>query len=379
MRPEPDYPAYKTARPPGTARWLSAMALLVLFCGGAGALLPSAQGKSSLVANSILVALLLAGTGWLVRLLYYRVSMHNAALYYQLVEYEQQQWWAQHRQPFWLKEVVLLGPAGTRPIDWLRVLNREQRPPEEKKEEGGSALRLPQILATDAVTREKRLAELLVIAWQKQRTEQKLSPPLRCYWQGTDITWQAFREKMSMAFPEIALPARPEPWHGEATLTEIARDLAEAKPEDTILIAGCQVIAAQQGIARPAGESAVLWLAGRNGPVQLTRGETFSPEQGDVLLTVLARSLEQSELKDPPEACTLFSLPGTEALASSGWDVSQHLQDVNWGDIGDMDALIVLSLAAIYASHHQQPCGWIARAPMNTLATGIVKPDGQHQ
>lgn len=44
-----------------------------------------------------------------------------------------------------------------------------------------------------------------------------------------------------------------------------------------------------------------------------------------------------------------------------------------------MDALIVLSLAAIYAAHHQQPCGWIARDPMNTLATGIVKPDGQRQ
>lgn len=41
-----------------------------------------------------------------------------------------------------------------------------------------------------------------------------------------------------------------------------------------------------------------------------------------------------------------------------------------------MEALIVLSLAAISAAHYQQPCGWIARDPMNTLAMGIVKPDG---
>ena len=75
MRPVPDYPKYKTARPPGTARWLSATALLVLFGGGAGGLLPSAEGKSSLVAAVILVALLLSGTGWLARLLYYRASM----------------------------------------------------------------------------------------------------------------------------------------------------------------------------------------------------------------------------------------------------------------------------------------------------------------
>ena len=379
MRPVPDYPAYKTARPPGVARWLAATALLVLLSGGAGGLLPSAQGQSALVAAGILVALLLAGTGWLMRLLYYRASMHNAAFYYQLVAYEQRQWWAAHRQPLWLKEGLLLGPAGTRSVDWLRVLNREQRPPEEKKEGGGIALRLPQISVMDPTVREKRLAELLVIEWQKQRSEKQLTPPLRCYWQGTDITWQAFRAQMTIAFPKIVLPARPEPWQGEASLAEIARDLAAARPDDTILIAGCQVVATRPGTARPAGESAALWLAGRSGPVQLTRGETFSPEKGDMLLTVFARALEQSELKDPPDACALFSRPDIETLASSGWDVSQHLQDANWGDIGDMDALIVLSLAAIYAAHHQQPCGWIARDPMNTLATGIVKPDGQRQ
>lgn len=322
---------------------------------------------------------MLAGTGWLVRLLYYRTSMHNAAFYYQLVAYEQQQWWAQHRQSFWLKEVLLLGPAGTRSVDWLRVLNREQRPPEEKKEGGSGALRLPQISAIDPSAREKWLAEMLVIEWQKQRSEIKLTSPLRCYWQGADITWQAFRAQMALTFPEIALPARPEPWQGEASLAEIASDLAEAKPEDTMLIAGCLVVAAQPGTALPAGESAVLWLAGRNGPVQLTRGETFSPAKGDILPTVFARALEQSEIKDPPEACMLFSQPDIKALASGGWDVSQHLQDANWGDIGDMDALIVLSLAAIYAEHHQQPCGWIARDPMNPLATGIIKPDGQRQ
>jgi hypothetical protein len=117
------------------------------------------------VAVGILAALLLAGAGWLVRLLYYRASVHNAAFYYQLVAYEQQQWWAAHRQPLWLKEGLLLGPAGTRSVDWLRVLNREQRPPEEKKR--GRR-------CTETVTnfgwipaREKRLAELLVMEWQK--------------------------------------------------------------------------------------------------------------------------------------------------------------------------------------------------------------------
>lgn len=367
------------ARPPGAARWLSATALLVLLSGAAGGLLPSAQGKSTLVAAGILVALLLSGTGWLVRLLYYRVSVHNATFYCQLVAYEQRQWWVQHRQPLWLKEVVLLGPAGRRSTDWLRVLNREQRPPGEQKEGNSRVLRLPQISAPDTRAREKRLAELLVIEWQKQRSETALTSPQRCYWQGTDSTWQVFHAQMANTFPEIALPSRPESWNGEASLAEIARELAEAKSEATILVAGCQVVVAQPGTPLPAGESAVLWLAGCDGSVQLARGEAFSPEQGDTLFGVSSRALEQSELKEPPEACLLFSQAGLEVLASSGWDINQHQQDVNWGNIGSMEALIVISLAAIYAMSHQQPCGWIARDPKHTLAIGIVKPDGQPQ
>ncbi|CAI2455924.1 hypothetical protein [Serratia liquefaciens] len=379
MRPLPDYPGYKTARPPIAARWLSAAALLVLLGGGISALLPTAQGRTSPIAVVILLSLILAGTGWLIRLLYYRVSMHNAAFYHQQVAYEQQRWWAQHRQTFALKEVVLLGPAGGRSTDWLRLLKREHRQPEEKKEGGGRALRLPQISATDAAGREKRLAELLVTEWQKQRSDKTFTSPLRCYWQGTDAGWQAFSAQIAAIFPACSLPSRPEPWQGETSLAAIASGLAVAKTDDVMLIAGCRSVVASPGTLLPAGEAAALWLVGQDGPVKLARGEVFSAEAGDALPAVCARALVQNELNTPPEACPMFTQPDLDGLAHSGWDVSRHQQDANWGDIGDMAALAVISLAAIYAAHQQQPCGWIARDPMNTLALGIVKPDGQRQ
>jgi hypothetical protein len=379
VRPVPDYPGYKTARPPLAARWLSAAALLVLLGGGISALLPSAQGRTSPIAVGILLSLVLAGTGWLIRLLYYRVSVHNTAFYHQQVAYEQQRWWAQHRQTFALKEVVLLGPAGGRSSDWLRLLKREHRQPEEKKEGAGRALRLPQISATNAAGREKRLAELLVIEWQKQRSDKTFTSPLCCYWQGTDAGWQAFSAQMAAIFPACSLPPRPEPWQGETSLAAIASGLAAAKTDDVMLIAGCRSVVASPGTPLPAGEAAVLWLAGQDGPVQLARGEVFSAEAGDALPAVCARALVQSELSAPPEACPIFALPELDGLAHSGWDVSRHQQDANWGDIGDMAALTLISLAAICAAHQQQPCGWIARDPMNTLALGIVKPDGQRQ
>lgn len=378
MRPFPDYPDYKTARPPRTARWLLSMGVVGGFSGGV-MLLPLAEGKSALIAAGMLIALILTSSGWLVQWLYYRVSVHNATFYYQQVAYEQQQWWIKHRQSFWLKEVVLLGPAGKSSIDWLRVLGKEQSPPEERREDGGYALRLPQISATDVSVREKRLAELLVIEWQNQCTEKTPVSLRRCYWQGTDSAWQAFRAQIHHTFPDMALPLRPEPWRGEVSLAEIADGFPAFKPQDTILIAGCQAVAVQRDTNLPAGESAVLCLVGQNGSVQLTRGETFSAENGESLLAVCTRALEQSELEVPPEACLLFSRSEFKTLENSGWDIHQYQMDVHWGNVGEMDALIVLALAAIYARYYQQPCGWIACDPGSTFAIGIVKPDGQRQ
>lgn len=308
MRPVPEYPPYGDARPPGTARWLSASALLVLLSGGVSALLASSEGKSALAATGILLALVLAGTGWLIRLLYYRMSVHNAKFYDQLVAYEQQQWWAEHRQPIGLQEGLLLGPMGKTTTDWLRVLSRHQRPPEEENEGGGRALRAPYLSVSEAIAREKRLAELLVMEWQRQRSERTLTPPLRCYWQGTELAWQAFRAQMTLTVAQMTLPSRPDAWRGEASLAEIAHALAEADPHDTVLIAGCQVVVAQTGAVQPAGESAVLWLAGRDGPVHLTRGGNILRRKrgGPDCCSRSCAGAERTE-RPPGSLCAVFS------------------------------------------------------------------------
>lgn len=138
------------------------------------------------------------------------------------------------------------------------------------------------------------------------------------------------------------------------------------------------------GGCRPAGGRAtrrrvcgtVARRTGRSGAPD--RGETYCAEKGEALTAVAARVLEQNELSGPGSLCAVFQ-PGLEALAHSGWDINLYRRDACWGDIGEMEGLTVLSLAAIYAAHYQQPCGWLARDPLNTLAIGIVKPDGQRQ
>ncbi len=193
-------------------RWLSARPCW--SCLAAGSRFTASSEGKRLAATGILLALVLAGTGWLIRLLYYRMSVHNAKFYDQLVAYEQQQWWAEHRQPIGLQEGLLLGPMGKTTTDWLRVLSRHQRPPEEENEGGGRAASAI-LSVSEAIAREKRLAELLVMEWQRQRSERTLTPPLRCYWQERSSR-QAFRAQMTLTVAQMTLPSRPyAAWGGQ--------------------------------------------------------------------------------------------------------------------------------------------------------------------
>lgn len=110
---------------------------------------------------------------------------------------------------------------------------------------------------------------------------------------------------MTLTVAQMTLPSRPYAWRGEASLAEIAHTLAEADPDDTVLIAGCQVVVARTGAVQPAGESAVLWLAGRDGPVHLTRGNLLRRKRGGP--DCCSRSCAGAERTErPPEACALF-------------------------------------------------------------------------
>ena len=375
MRPEPADPPYRAARPPSSKRWLSVFALLVLAAGSGMALLSPAGEGGARSAMGIAAAAGVAGLLWLIRLLYYRLSVHNAHLYARLVDAQQQAWWAQHQQCFAISDVVLLGPAGSDIAHWQRLLRREHRLPEVKNEAGGPALRIPRTLASPADEREARLAKMLVLQWQTQRDGAPLPPLHRCCWQGSLPAWQAFCDQMRLAFPGVTLPDEPEAWRGEESLAAFA-DAARALPDGSmILVAGCRSVAASPASVLPAGEATVLMTVGREGPVSLTRGEFYDADGQATFADVCLRAVQQSGLECAPEPCMLFSQPALPAPA--GWNLTLHEQDLNWGNPGDMEMLIVLALAALCARQDSQPCGWIAKDPLHTLALGIVKPYGQ--
>lgn len=350
---------------------------MVLLGGGSMALLHPAGWGAGRVVWGMAGAVILTGALWLVRQLYYRVSVHNGRHYEQLVEQQRRDWWEQHQRHFSLSEVVLIGPVGAEIGHWLRLLRREHRPPEVRVEASGKALRTVRTMQGSSDEREVQLAKTLALQWKVQRVKTALPLLKQCYWQGSLLSWQAFREQMHTAFPNAVLPDEPIQWRGEESLSALATATRTLPADSAILVAGCESMSASFTAVHPAGESAALWLVGNDGPVCLARGEVYDVDKHESLTEVGERAALQSELDSAPETCVLFSQPELPDLAQSGWNVVHHIQDLNWGNPGDMEMLITLSLAAISAKQNQEPCGWIAKDPLHTLALGIVKPYGE--
>jgi len=242
------------------------------------------------------------------------------------------------------------------------------------KEAGGKVLRLLRSFTADSAEREKQLAQMLVLQWREQRQDELNITPLRCYWLGTLASWQFFSAQMAVSFPQIVLPEHPLPWKGQASLSAIIDELNQSSAEPVFLCAGCRSLAASHASALPAGEAAVLWLLGKTGKVQFSRGEFFDDDEN--IVSVAQRALEQSELTQPPEASFLFAQPHIPELSETGWNVTQYVQDFNWGALGELEPMVVQTLAAFFVEHQASPCGWVAGDPHHTLALGIIKPYG---
>lgn len=371
MRSMPVYPHYHVSRAPSAKRWLAAGALLVPLSAG---LMLLVHKDAVTVITGMTFSLLLVVMLWLTRLLYYRFAHHNAHFYNVLVEQQHQQWWLHHCQSLAFMDIVLIGPSGSETDDWLRVLNNAHVLPVMRKERGGDALRVSMAMSESVNNREQQLAAMLVLQWQKTR-KYDVAPDI-CYWLGGDEGWQAFVVQMAITFPALRLPDSPRPWMGEASLAAIIAEINTAQDDIVVMVAGCQSLPAEKNSNQPAGESAVLWVVGPEGSVMMNRGEVYSSPDDKTPETVFERALLQSKCEQPPEHCLLFSQPDVEGLERSGWNISKHVQDMNWGNVDSMEALIVISLAAIYAETQRTPCGWIAKDPQHSLSLGIVKPHG---
>lgn len=195
----------------------------------------------------------------------FRLSIHHSHTWEREAENERRHWWEIHRRQFALKDIVLIGPAGAELSDWLRVIKREHQAPLVRQESLGKSLRIARSFSSALIEREKQLAQMLVLQWKRQRGKELFVSPEKYFWQGSPEAWQAFVAQLIESFPGITAPELPELWQGEKTLSVLANVLADKKQLANFLIAGCQSLSPASDSTRPAGECAVLWLAGNQG------------------------------------------------------------------------------------------------------------------
>ncbi|SDJ39028.1 hypothetical protein SAMN05216189_101659 [Pseudomonas delhiensis] len=374
MNVPPRFAAYPAARPPAYGRWLAAGTTLLALLGATGVLSqPFLESRVTALLAAVVLLLWLAAL--LLRTLYYRLNRHNAYLYGQEVEQVERAWWVRHRQQVGLRGCLLLGPAGSTSAHWQQVLARQQRPPEPRKEGEGSALRLLSVFGTDTAGREMQLARLLALQWREQLPGTLADAPMACYWLGSIPAWQALVKDMAEQCPGLHLPEQPEAWQGQKTLEAIIERLQGAPEAARILCAGCRCMPAGKDESLPAGEAAVLWLLGSPGQgVRLGRGQWYAAG-AESLGEVAAQACRQSRLEEPPEACVSFSQAGVPELAEMGWRLAGQLQDTYWGRLGELEAMVVQTLAAFQAQQQGEPCGWLASSPSHTLVLGVVSPE----
>lgn len=375
MKVAPEFAPYPQAQAPVYSRWVaSGVALLALVSSGSMLFLRDDFIAPLVAAAGVVVVLLLWLSALLLHLLYYRFNRHNAQCYAETAQQIQQAWWARHRQKAALVEAVLLGAGCSTPEHRQNLFNPDHQPPTPEKTPEGATLHLRQVFGADITERERQLAILLALQWQEQRTEPAALQPLSCYWQGSVTAWQAFVEQMEKSCPQVHLPERPEPWQGMHSLDSIIDQLQGAPADARILCAGCQSSPLQRESPLPAGETALLWLLGPQGGVRFSRGEWFAADV-DNLTTVAERVLQQSELEAPAPICVSFSQPDVADLSDIGWNTKQNVQDANFGALANLEAMVVLTLAAWNAERHGRPCAWLANDPHHTLALGIVEAD----
>jgi len=370
----PKFAKYPLSQAPVYSRWWTSFAVLSAAVLISGKLVFSDFYELRIIVIVALGVLCLWLLAFLVRVLCFRLDQHNAYCYGVNTQQLEQAWWSRHRQTVALVESVLLGAVCRSAEQKHALFSPDLTKPTPEQTDDGWAIRVPQVFGKDVAEREAQLAALLALQWQQQRSDLPVEQPLRCYWQGTPAAWNSFAEQVKKLWPTAQFPERPDVWQGIDSLDAIVDQLHEEPAEAWILCAGCQSSPIQRESRLPAGEAAVLWVLGKQEGVRIARGEWLNADV-ESLAAVAERALRQSELEASGPPCVSFSQPDLPDVSAIGWNLRQHLQDANFGALGNLESMVVLTLAAWYAEGNSKACAWLANDPQHTLAIGVVKPD----
>ncbi|GLK89277.1 hypothetical protein [Pseudomonas turukhanskensis] len=368
MKAFPQFLPYPLNPRPAYLRWLTTGAVMLCLVAVTGMQVSSFVEPRLALSAGVLVMM-----GWLLalilRMLYHHANRANAKRYAWGNAQVHQCWWQAHRQHVSMIESVMIGAACS-PAESVPELFASTHLPGFDARPDKSLLRSTLVYQRTRVAREAELARWLAWQWQEEYPASAAVQPLQCYWLGSPEAWQAFTARVAELMPLARLPQQPQPWQGIETLDGIIDSLQGAAAPARVLCAGCLSL---DDVAQ-AGEAAVLWLLGPQGGPHVLRGEWVGTD-ADALPAAAQRALKQAGLDKPAQACMSFSQPASLEVGKIGWDIAEHLQDAQFGALGELAPMVTLTLACEYARSQLQPCAWLASDPQHTLALGVVLPD----
>jgi hypothetical protein len=286
----------------------------------------------------------------------------------------QRDWGVRDRYKAALVEAVLVEASGT-PREGRQVsISPYHQAGKPKENPEWLAIHSVQVSGFDCAEREQQLAVLLAKQWHERQAVSAELQPLRCYWLGSRVAWQAFAKQMTQVRPTLQLPEQPDPWQGIDSLYSIIDQLQGAPVGTRILCAGCHSSPRHSGNGHPEKDEALLWLFGPEGKLFFSLDEWLvSASENLPSGAVQLPQLSTDHL--PAQICVSLADCYLPRLFDRGWHNRARMNDAKVETLEDLPDMVSTTRAAWEVVRHGTPCaGSTRKSRGRPPVLGFIRP-----
>ncbi|MCS3473133.1 hypothetical protein M2401_006901 [Pseudomonas sp. JUb42] len=370
MSKMPEFDPYPAARPPRYGWWFASLIVLLVILAN----LPwEGYGGMVLLPLSIVV-LGLWLIAFLVEIWAYSANHHDAQRFAKQVKQLKLDWQARYRRKAALVEAVLVEVTCSTVEVSQDLFGPYRQPANPAEPRDWIATHYGAVSGVDNAEHERQAAKLLAVQWSVQQAEPVVLQPLRCYWLGSQDSWEAFAEEMAQVCPEVRLPAHPEPWQGIGSLYAIIDQLQGAPDDAFIFCGGCQSLPTLAHSPQPEKAAALLWIFGAEGRLLFSRGEWLVPAAQGAAPMVQSQPHQYGRTA-LDQICVSFAEPYVPRPYDIDWRRRKDKEGSNIETLDDLPDMISMTQAALSIVRRRRVASWRGRYPQRPPVLGIVMPN----
>jgi hypothetical protein len=370
MSKMPEFDFCPEVRPPRYKWWFTSLLVLLVLLGSTlpwGYLVIFMLPLSGFILGLWLVGFIC------VHLIYFSRE-RDALRFANTVEQLKLEWQARNRHKAALVEAVLVEVTCRRPEATQALFDPDRQPTDLTEPLDWITIHHGAVSGVDTTERECQVAKLLAVQWSVQQSKPVVLQPLRCYWLGSQDSWEAFVEQMAQVCPEVRLPAHPESWQGIDSLYAIIDRLQDVPDDAFIFCGGCQGLSTLAQSSQPENAAALLWVFGAEGRLLFSRGEWPAPVAQRFAPMVQGKPYLCGYTL-PDQICVSFAQPYVPRTFDIRCDKRREKDDPTVRTLDDLSDMISMTQAALGVVRQKKPTSWRGRDPQRPPVLGIVKPN----